>query len=42
VTTGLGAIFTHPTLADGDGDGVPEPYVIYGDGRVVAFSFSSE
>jgi outer membrane protein assembly factor BamB len=35
-------IFTHPTLADADGDGVPEPYVIYGDGRVVAFSFSEK
>lgn len=33
-------IWVHPMIVDTTGDGVPEPYVIYGDGRVVAFSFS--
>lgn len=32
------AIWTHPTLADTDADGIDEIYVIYGDGRVVALS----
>jgi len=31
-------IWVHPTIADTDGDGVAEAYVIYGDGRVVALS----
>lgn len=30
------SIFSHPQLADTDGDGVQEIYVMYGDGRVVA------
>lgn len=32
------SIWVHPTIADADGDGVAEAYVIYGDGRVVALS----
>ena len=34
-------IYTHPTLADTDNDGRKEGFVIYGDGRVVAFSYST-
>lgn len=33
-------IWVHPTVTDVTGDGTPETFVIYGDGRVVAFSFS--
>lgn len=32
------AIWTHPTIADTDGDDALEIYVIYGDGRIVAFT----
>lgn len=32
-------IYTHPTLADTDGDGDDEAYVMYGDGRVVALDW---
>jgi len=32
-------IYVHPTLADTDGDGTAEIYVMYGDGRVVALSY---
>jgi hypothetical protein len=32
-------IFSRPTLADVDGDGDAEGFVMYGDGRVVAFDF---
>lgn len=35
------AIWTHPTLVDLDGDGSKEILVMYGDGRVVALSYSS-
>ncbi|MFB9808233.1 PQQ-binding-like beta-propeller repeat protein [Haladaptatus pallidirubidus] len=34
-------IYTHPTLADLNGDGAEEIYVIYGDGRVVSLSYES-
>lgn len=37
-----GAVFTHPTLADTDGDGTPEAFLTYGDGRVVALSADAE
>lgn len=36
------AIYTHATLADTDGDGAEELYVMYGDGTVAALSVSSE
>lgn len=32
-------IWTHPTLADTDGDGADEIYVVYGDGRVAALEY---
>lgn len=35
-------IYVHPTLADTDGDGTAEIYVIYGDGRVVALSYHEQ
>jgi outer membrane protein assembly factor BamB len=31
-------VYAHPRLADTDGDGVQEIYVMYADGRVVALS----
>ncbi|WP_255151837.1 PQQ-binding-like beta-propeller repeat protein [Halorarius halobius] len=33
-----GAVFTHATLADTDGDGTEEIYVVYGDGTAVALA----
>lgn len=35
------AIYTHATLADTDGDGTQEVYVVYGDGRAVALTVQS-
>ncbi|WP_255198672.1 PQQ-binding-like beta-propeller repeat protein [Halorarius litoreus] len=35
------AIYTHATLADTDGDGTQEVYVVYGDGRAVALTVHS-
>lgn len=35
------AIYSQPTVADTDGDGVEEIYVMYGDGRVVSFALVS-
>lgn len=35
------SIWTHPTLVDTDGDGVLEIYVVYGNGRVAAFSYGT-
>lgn len=32
-------IYTHPTVADTNGDGTAEIYVMYGDGRVVALAY---
>lgn len=32
------SLYTHATLADTDGDGTEEVYVVYGDGRAVALS----
>lgn len=34
-------IYTHATLADTDGDGTQEVYVVYGDGRAVALTAQS-
>jgi outer membrane protein assembly factor BamB len=35
------AIYTHATLADTDGDGTQEVYVVYGDGTAVALTVQS-
>lgn len=35
------AVYTHATLADTDGDGTQEVYVVYGDGRAVALTVQS-
>lgn len=35
-------VWTHPTVADTDGDGAAEVYVTYGDGRVAALEYVEE
>lgn len=35
-------ILTHATLADTDGDGAEEAYVIYGDGRIASYIYDGE
>jgi len=34
------SVYTHPTLADTDGDGRDEVYVLFGDGRVGAYALA--
>ena len=35
-------IYVHPTIANTDNDPAEELYAIYGDGRVIAFSYETE